>query len=80
VVAGNIKIQPHRAGIPAVFRGLHLCARGAPSTRVAEWAGHSVNVILRVCAKCVCGQDQVTNARLETGADRGRRREPDVAV
>ncbi len=26
---------------------------GVPATQVAEWAGHSVNVLLRVYAKCV---------------------------
>jgi integrase len=30
-----------------------------PPTQVAEWAGHSVNVLLRVYAKCVYGQDDV---------------------
>ncbi len=68
--AGNINIQPHRVGIPAIFRGLHLCARGTPSIRVAEWAGLSVIFIPRACAKCVYGQDQVTKARIKTGADR----------
>ena len=32
---------------------------GVPPTQVAEWAGHSVNVLLRVYAKCVYGQDEV---------------------
>ncbi|MFC3983190.1 tyrosine-type recombinase/integrase [Streptosporangium jomthongense] len=30
---------------------------GVPATQVAEWAGHSVNVLLRVYAKCIVGQD-----------------------
>jgi len=38
---------------------------GVPPTRVAEWAGHSVNVLLRVYAKCVYGQDEVTRQRIE---------------
>jgi hypothetical protein len=32
---------------------------------VAEWAGHSVNVLLRVYAKCVYGQDEVARQRIE---------------
>lgn len=38
---------------------------GVPPTQVAEWAGHSVNVLLRVYAACVVGQDEV--ARLRVG-------------
>jgi integrase len=38
---------------------------GVPPTRVAEWAGHSVNVLLRVYAKCVYGQDEVARQRIE---------------
>ncbi|MFF3442122.1 tyrosine-type recombinase/integrase [Streptosporangium sp. NPDC002721] len=30
---------------------------GVPAPQVAEWAGHSVNVLLRVYAKCIVGQD-----------------------
>jgi integrase len=51
-----------------------------PPTQVAEWAGHSVDVLLRVYAKCVCGQEDVAKARIEaelalTAAVEG----PDVA-
>ncbi|WP_031160263.1 hypothetical protein [Streptosporangium roseum] len=28
-----------------------------PATPVAEWAGHSVEVLLRIYAKCIAGQD-----------------------
>lgn len=38
---------------------------GVPATQVAEWAGHSVNVLLRVYAKCVYGQDEVARQRIE---------------
>ena len=38
---------------------------GVPPTQVAEWAGHSVNVLLRVYAKCVYGQDEVARIRIE---------------
>lgn len=30
---------------------------GVPAPRVAAWAGHSVDVLLRVYAKCIAGQD-----------------------
>ena len=38
---------------------------GVPATQVAEWAGHSVNVLLRVYAKCIDGQDEAAKARIE---------------
>jgi len=31
---------------------------GVPPAQVAEWAGHSVAVLLRVYAKCIDGQDR----------------------
>ncbi len=39
---------------------------GVPAPQVAEWAGHSVNVLLRVYAKCVEGQDEAAKRRIET--------------
>jgi hypothetical protein len=36
-----------------------------PATQVAEWAGHSVHVLLRVYAKCIVGQDEVARRRIE---------------
>lgn len=38
---------------------------GVPPARVAEWAGHSVEVLLRVYAKCVEGDDQGALRRIE---------------
>jgi integrase len=38
---------------------------GVPPTQVAERAGHGVNVLLRVYAKCVYGQDEVARIRIE---------------
>jgi integrase len=38
---------------------------GVPPAQVAEWAGHSVAVLLRVYAKCIDGQDQVAKRRIE---------------
>jgi integrase len=38
---------------------------GVPPARVAEWAGHSVEVLLRVYAKCVDGDDEAALRRIE---------------
>jgi integrase len=38
---------------------------GVPATQVAEWAGHSVNVLLKVYAKCIDGQDEAARSRIE---------------
>ncbi|KAA1022364.1 tyrosine-type recombinase/integrase [Pseudonocardia sp. EV170527-09] len=38
---------------------------GVPATQVAEWAGHSVEVLLKVYAKCLDGQDAVARRRVE---------------
>jgi hypothetical protein len=47
-----------------------LNATGDP-TRVAEWAGHSVNVLLRVYAKCIAGQDDAVRRRVEAALRAG---------
>ena len=38
---------------------------GVPVTQVAEWAGHSVNVLLKVYASCIDGQDEAAKRRIE---------------
>jgi len=38
---------------------------GVPPTQVAEWAGHSVAVLLKVYAKCIVGQDSAARARID---------------
>ena len=38
---------------------------GVPATQVAEWAGHSVHVLLKVYAKCIEGQDEAARRRIE---------------
>jgi integrase len=38
---------------------------GVPATQVAEWAGHSVHVLLKVYAKCILGQDAAARRRIE---------------
>jgi integrase len=37
---------------------------GVAATQVAEWAGHSVEMLLRVYAKCLDGQDEITRRRI----------------
>jgi integrase len=51
---------------------------GAPPTQVAEWAGHSVNVLLKVYAKCVYGQEEVARTRIEAALVLAAVREPHV--
>ncbi|MBC7593432.1 MAG: tyrosine-type recombinase/integrase [Kineosporiaceae bacterium] len=38
---------------------------GVPPTQVAEWAGHSVAVLLSVYAKCIDGEDEIAYRRIE---------------
>ncbi|MGV9309896.1 tyrosine-type recombinase/integrase [Nonomuraea sp. NPDC003727] len=38
---------------------------GVPATQVAQWAGHSVEVLLKIYAKCIDGQDQVWHKMLD---------------
>jgi integrase len=37
---------------------------GVYPTQVADWAGHSVEVLLRIYAKCVVGQDELAKHRI----------------
>jgi len=39
---------------------------------VAEWAGHSVDVLLRIYAKCVAGQDELAKRRISEAVTRAR--------
>ena len=51
---------------PAPCVRLHLApSAGSPPAQVAEWAGHSVAVLLKVYAKCIDGQDQIAKRRIE---------------
>jgi integrase len=38
---------------------------GVPAAQVAEWAGHSVDVLLRVYVKCIAGQQGEAKRRIE---------------
>jgi integrase len=37
---------------------------GVYPTQVAEWAGHGVDVLLRIYAKCLVGQDELAKRRI----------------
>ncbi|MFF4419131.1 tyrosine-type recombinase/integrase [Streptosporangium sp. NPDC001559] len=37
---------------------------GVPPTQVAAWAGHSVDVLLKIYAKCIVGQDETAKRRI----------------
>ena len=37
---------------------------GVYPTQVAEWAGHGVDVLLRIYAKCLAGQDEFAKRRI----------------
>ena len=52
---------------------------GVPPTQVAEWAGHSVMILLRVYAKCIYGQEEMARARIESALALPTTEVPDVA-
>ncbi|MHA6803275.1 hypothetical protein [Salinifilum ghardaiensis] len=37
---------------------------GVPATQVAEWAGHSVQVLLQTYAECLAGQEGAARSRI----------------
>ena len=47
---------------------------GVPPTQVAEWAGHSVAVLLRVYAKCIAGQEDAARHRVALALGLARQR------
>jgi len=54
--------RPHDLRHAAVSTWLNA---GVPAPQVAEWAGHSVDVLLRVYAKCISGQQAEAMRRIE---------------
>jgi len=50
---------------------------GVPAAQVAEWAGHSVDVLLRVYVKCIAGQQGEAKRRIE---DAMRAQEDDIPI
>ena len=57
--------QPSRpqVGIPPLA-GVAGGGRLKSDAQVAEWAGHGVDVLLRIYAKCVVGQDELARRRI----------------
>jgi integrase len=50
---------------------------GVPAAQVAEWAGHSVDVLLRVYIKCIAGQQGEAKRRIEDAMRLPEDDEPD---
>ncbi|MEU8035601.1 tyrosine-type recombinase/integrase [Streptosporangium sp. NPDC049078] len=44
---------------------------GVPPTQVAAWAGHSVDVLLKIYAKCIVGQDETAKRRISEALGEG---------
>ncbi|GAA2870469.1 tyrosine-type recombinase/integrase [Streptosporangium fragile] len=65
-------LTPAEAASPLakrVYDLRHACVStwlnaGVPAPQVAEWAGHSVDVLLRIYAKCIVGQDEAARRRI----------------
>ncbi|MEU5694850.1 hypothetical protein [Actinosynnema sp. NPDC020468] len=62
-VASPLASRPYDLRHAALSRMLN---GGVPATEVARRAGHSVEVLLRVYAKCVDGQREAVNQKIET--------------
>ena len=45
---------------------------GVAPTQVAEWAGHSVDVLLKIYAKCIDGQEDIALRRIDEVLGMGR--------
>ncbi|OHV61341.1 hypothetical protein BCD48_40005 [Pseudofrankia sp. BMG5.36] len=54
-VASPLARRPYDLRRAAVSRWLNA---GVPPTQVAEWAGHSVRILLTVYAKCIVGEEK----------------------
>jgi integrase len=61
-VASRLARRPYDLRHAAVSLWLNA---GVPATQVAEWAGHSVNVLLRVYAKVIDGQQDDAMRRIQ---------------
>ncbi len=60
-VASPLAATPYDLRHAAVSTWLNA---GVPPTQIAEWAGHSVAVLLHVYAKCIVGQDEAARLRI----------------
>jgi len=61
-IAAGLLPRPYYLRHAAVSTWLNA---GVPATQVAEWAGHSVDVLLRVYAKCIAGQQDEAKRRID---------------
>jgi integrase len=61
-VASPLARRPYDLRHAAVSTWLNS---GVPAPQVAEWAGHSTEVLLRVYAKCIDGQEAAILARID---------------
>jgi len=50
---------------------------GVPATEVAAWAGHSVEVLMRVYAKCMTGLEDVWISRMDEALHLENREQPE---
>jgi hypothetical protein len=59
VTAGEDALRPAARG------GVRWLNGGVPATTVAEWAGHSVEILLRIYAECLDGGDALIRQRVQ---------------
>ena len=72
IKARQLALTPDEQASPLARRPYdlrHACLStwlngGVYPTQVAEWAGHSVDVLLRIYAKCIAGQDELAKRRI----------------
>lgn len=53
---------------------------GVPAPQVAEWAGHSVDVLLRAYAKCIAEQQTEARRRIEEATRPSKTAQPGCGV
>ncbi|ORT47162.1 integrase [Frankia sp. KB5] len=56
-------------GAQTTYSLRHAClsgwlAAGVPPTRVAQWAGHTVQMLLTIYAQCIDGDEEICRARI----------------
>jgi integrase len=69
----DLALPPRLAGTPLMRRPYDLrhsgitwrLNSGVPPTEIAAWAGHSVEMLMRVYARCVAGMEDVWVARMD---------------
>jgi integrase len=59
---GGIAMRPYDLRHACVTGWLNA---GVDPAQVAEWAGHSVTVLLRVYVRCIVGRDEIARKRIE---------------